>query len=354
MTSVTPSTRGRGARRSSIRLIIRPFNKLVVSLVAALVLTTTAYSWGNPGHMAVALIAYRRLDPATRARVDTLVALNPRINQWRALLPPSASQEEKKTMLFMLAATWPDQIKDRQCPSQGPKPPGCYEADGTGGGNIPPADGSGFENLGYSSLKLRKYWHFKDVGFSTDGTPIKNPPVPNAETQINTFRTVLGSTTASDELKSFDLVWLLHLVGDVHQPLHCTARFTAAHLEGDDGGNKVTVCPPQQNCKKLHSYWDGLYGSTLDLREGLRQAYDVPPLLGPAPSCQAGDLVTSNWIREGFELAKAVVYSNPPIKNANLNHNLTVSYERRAKLVAGNQIALAGERLARVLNVDLR
>ena len=45
------------------------------------------------------------------------------------------------------------------------------------------------------------------------------------KTQIVAFRKTLGDSGASDELKSYDLVWLLHLVGDVHQPLHATTRF---------------------------------------------------------------------------------------------------------------------------------
>ena len=38
---------------------------------------------------------------------------------------------------------------------------------------------------------------------------------------------------ADDDVKSYDMVWLLHLVGDVHQPLHATSRFSAASPQGD-------------------------------------------------------------------------------------------------------------------------
>jgi len=42
-------------------------------------------------------------------------------------------------------------------------------------------------------------------------------------------------------LKSYDLTWLIHLVGDVHQPLHCVARITKGDPEGDKGGNDVKL-----------------------------------------------------------------------------------------------------------------
>ena len=113
-------------------------------------------------------------------------------------------------------------------------------------------------NIGYSDHLMHRYWHYVDVFFSPDHTPLPNTPVPNALTQIAAFRAVLASN-APDELKSYDLTWLLHLVGDLHQPLHCTARVTKAEPNGDAGGNKVLLhcqgCPP-----KLHAFWDGALG----------------------------------------------------------------------------------------------
>ena len=47
-------------------------------------------------------------------------------------------------------------------------------------------------------------------------------PTPNAVTQIGVIRKVLASSE-SDGLKSYDLVWLLHLIGDVRQPLHAAS-----------------------------------------------------------------------------------------------------------------------------------
>jgi S1/P1 Nuclease len=50
------------------------------------------------------------------------------------------------------------------------------------------------------------------------------------ETQIAVFRKTLADKTISDDIRSYDLAWLLHLVGDVHQPLHATAQARIAAL----------------------------------------------------------------------------------------------------------------------------
>ena len=66
-------------------------------------------------------------------------------------------------------------------------------------------------------------------------------------------------TDESDDIKSYDVAWLEHLVGDVHQPLHATSRFTKNHPNGDAGGNLVLLCAAP--CRdELHAYWDGLLG----------------------------------------------------------------------------------------------
>src|SRR5262249_11163236 len=45
--------------------------------------------------------------------------------------------------------------------------------------------------------------------------------------------------TAADDDRAVALCWLLHLTGDVHQPLHCASLFTDKFPEGDFGGNAI-------------------------------------------------------------------------------------------------------------------
>jgi hypothetical protein len=304
-------------------------------------LNASAYGWGNVGHMAVAFAAYQRLTPRARDRADTLVRLNPKFAEWQREIPRRASAAERRMMLFMIAATWPDQIKgdDR------------YHNDGPSRGNLPPNDGTAARNVGYEDLARHKYWHFIDRPFTQDGAPLQNPPVPNAQTQIAAFRAVLASNRP-DLLKSYDLAWLLHIVGDVHQPLHAAARFSRDNRDGDDGGNEVMVCDPGCDVR-LHSFWDGQLGGdgiSIDPVPAVAAGRSLPAVNAAA----AANLNVGDWLTESFNLARSTVYSNPPIGLGAGPFRLTPAYRNTARRLASQRIALAGARLANILNNKLR
>ena len=97
----------------------------------------------------------------------------------------------------------------------------------------------------------------------------KEPPSVNAQSQIEVMRKALGDPSTSDDIKSYDLVWLIHLVGDVHQPMHAVARFTKPHRNGDAGGNLLTLsCKAPVSCAgNLHSQWGRAAGEQYNLRK---------------------------------------------------------------------------------------
>lgn len=239
----------------------------------------------------------------------------------------------------MLAATWPDQIKSD--PS--------YHDDGSGGGNVPPATG-GTTNTGYSDKARHKYWHFIDVPFSPDNTPLGLIPYPNAETEIAVLRQTLASN-ANASLKSYDLSWLEHLVGDIHQPLHCTSRFTSAQPTGDSGGNLVKVCASgDATCSgNLHAFWDDLLGPS---DANPQQVATVAAAL-PQVAVKPEDLDAHTWIGESFDLAKSTAYANPPIDDGAGPYHYDQSYADNAKAVAEKRIVQAAMRLANILNTEL-
>lgn len=312
--------------------------RLIASAVMLIIaFSVSSYGWSDTGHMAVAFVAYRNLTPQARARVDALVALNPRFNLWQASIPPNTSPANRRLMLFMIAATWADQIKSD----------GVHQADGTAGGNRPPNDGTAARNIGYMDMAMHKYWHFVDLPFSTDGTPVHNPDVPNARTMIPLFRGVLASNSP-DPLKSYDLVWLLHLVGDVHQPLHCAARFTSVHPDGDDGGNGVKVAIGQ-NSKTLHSFWDGQLGTTSDPLVAMQVATGLPT----PPANLVALLNADVWINESFTNARNTVYQAPIGAGAG-PFTINAGYRNVANNLSHRRVALAGRRLAQILNTELR
>jgi hypothetical protein len=313
----------------------------LTALITLAALAPAAWGWGDVGHMMVAHAAYRKLTAPTRARVSELLRLNPRHDEWLTWLPEGASAADRDLMIFMIAATWADQIK---------RDPG-YTSDGGHGGNRPEGSPDPTGNRGYTDTLLHKYWHFVDTPFSRDRTPLPPIPTPHAAERIRLFRGVLAST-APDPLKSYDLVWLLHLVGDVHQPLHCVTRVSAVAPDGDDGGNAVAVlcegCPSQ-----LHGFWDGLPGSAPTPEAALAPALAAAVKLPAAPAAASAKLDEKVWIREGLRLAKRSVY-RPPVGPGPGPFALTDAYRNAARRVALERVALAGARLARLLNQELK
>ena len=218
----------------------------VLTIIAILCLTTNAVAWNELGHMIVAASAYDQLTPEVRQRVAILLKLNPKYATWVAGVPA----KEKDRIAFLKASIWADEIK------QDP----AYMQDGTHDGNRPSGPTAG-QNIGYADQLQHKYWHFIYLPFSPDDTKPVEPAIPNAKTQIILFGDTLKSATASDDVKSYDLVWLLHLVGDVHHPLHAISRFSQVQPAGDEGGNLVSVCwKPCTKHEKLHKFWDEVLG----------------------------------------------------------------------------------------------
>jgi len=59
----------------------------------------------------------------------------------------------------------------------------------------------------------------------------------------------------------------MHLVGDVHQPLHATSRWTKDHPKGDKGGNTFLI-KRHKSVKNLHSLWDsGVFAYTKQIKK---------------------------------------------------------------------------------------
>ena len=308
---------------------------LLFSVIGVVCLISDAAAWGDLGHMMVGVIAYDRLTPAVQQKVFALLQLNPQYDPWVA----NVSEHEKSKVAFLRASRWADDIK---------RDP-AYEQDGSDGGNRPLGQNAG-RNIGYADKFMHKYWHFVDLPFSPDNTPLAEPPAPNAKTQIALFRKALKSPNSSNDLKSYDLVWLIHLVADVHQPLHAASRFDNAHPEGDAGGNGVLVCsPPCETHEKLHAFWDNILGVSRDVAIAIDKANQLPAA-DPQLAAISDEAV---WIRESFEAAQARVYASPIGVGAG-PYEVSDGYKTAAEQLAMQRVALAGARLANLLNDAFR
>ncbi len=310
----------------------------VLFAIAAFVVAAAppTYAWHGKGHMGVAFVAYQLLTPTIRTRVDDLLTRNPSINVWRDRVS-TAPEDQRKQLIFMLAAVWPDDIKQ--------------DSNFTDNNDTVTGPRAG-RNIGYKDKLRHRYWHFVDRPFSDDGTGLESAPMANAQERIELLRQTLGST-AKDGVKSYDLVWLEHLVGDVHQPLHCTSRFSAAFPHGDRGGNSVKLvagCAECGGAQELHGFWDGFVGET----NRATVAASFAETLAAADAAAAAVADVDRWTADSFDLARAKTYVNPPIGVTAGPFDITSGYRADALAVAKTQIALAGARLANLINANLR
>jgi hypothetical protein len=190
-------------------------------------------------------------------------------------------------------------------------------------------------------------------------------PAPNVATQIAALRTAIASDE-NDTLKSYDLVWLEHMTGDIHQPLHAAVRYNAG--KGDAGGNDVMIKMPTAMKKQfegklskdapteLHAFWDDLPG------EGEPSAaLPVAAAFGkslPAATGNTSDTDPNDWAAESLAMAKKDAYTAPigaaATSSSASAYMITTTYYNQALSDAQARIALAGARLAALLNDNLK
>jgi hypothetical protein len=303
--------------------------RLLVAIVVQCSLLGSAapvFAWDDYGHMLVAAIAYEKLEPSARTRVAELLKLHPQYETW----VKNVDAKDRERVAFVTAATWADAIKrDPDYQNDGEEPHGAAAG----------------QNLGYADKLMHRYWHYIDLPFSADGTALKEPAAPNAKTQIAAFRAALNAKASSDALKSYDLVWLLHLVGDVHQPLHCTSRFDKTQPDGDRGGNLVALCVAPCT-EQLHLLWDLILGVETAPAAAIQKATK----LKPASAKPAAISDEAAWIEESFQIARDSIYTDPPIGVGAGPFTIDAKYRARARRLATSRVALAGARLASLLN----
>jgi hypothetical protein len=189
-------------------------------------------------------------------------------------------------------------------------------------------------------------WHYIDI-------PIDKPHLdmardcPKGEcviVKIEDFEKVLADKSAEPAKRKEALMFIVHFVGDMHQPLHCSDN-------ADKGGNDVKL-DFFGRPSNLHSVWDsGLLGrlGTEDAMFATLQQELTPKL---AKKFRKGDV--KDWAEESHAEGQQVVYGKLPKAEAGATIKVTEAYEHEADPVVKEQLERAGVRLAKVLNAALK
>jgi len=281
---------------------------LTIAGVAA-VWTGPALAWGDLGHEVIALIAYKHLTPAARAKVDALLASDP-----DTLTPPD----------FASRATWADKYR--------------------------------------LSHRETAAWHFVDIEIdrpdlaaACSGFPASPPHAASqgpaqdcVVDKIDEFAAELRDPASPIPERLLALKFLIHFVGDMHQPLHAADHH-------DRGGNCVKLEPsPDGDVTNLHAFWDvttvkALGSSPRDI------AAKLDAQITPADVKRWNAGTTREWAMESFRLGVRDAYKLRSRPTCGQIGAITLSpiYQATAEADATHQLSLAGIRLAYVLNVAL-
>ncbi len=338
---------------------------VALAFVSTVLIAPMASAWNDTGHMIAALIAYDRLPADVRATAVKLVHAHPRFHEDieprlpRGLAKAGAAAQNR--WYFAFAATWPDAARRFEH-----APPNQREA------LI-----ARYSHSSWHYINLPTYLRSSDRrGISPQ--PVQMAWTPGLDTShLNIVQALemlshAGCANAEpDAERALALVWIIHLIGDLHQPLHTTALYAVpAFMHGDRGGNDIEVIggsnlhapnlhAPNLHAPNLHALWDGALGNDrrpAHLDASARDAAHAATTAGAQPIGPdlARDFQT--WARQGRTLAALIVYTadiraavaaatsmQPP------RVRISSAYRETMRATARRQIGLAGDRLAAVL-----
>lgn len=258
---------------------------LVLVAVAGL-----ASAWDSKGHQIIGEIAFRNLTPTAKTKALALLR----------------TDTNERYRIFYQATVWADEIKGE-----------TREFDA---------------------------WHY--VNFF-QGQANEKPEEPNVLTALDAQTKVLKDPAAAREQHLVALKWGLHLVADIHMPLHASSRMVNG--VSDRGGNGFLL---DQNSRQrnLHSYWDNaLTRATVGLN--IAQSADVIVKRGTDSKSYPNRVATAkdsknprDWAIESFEIAQKYLYTTPQGKAPG------AEYEKMAQDIASIRAVEAGLRLADWVN----
>ena len=304
----------------------------VLTAAWALFFSPAAQAWGCKGHQTVALLAEKHLTPAAKQMFVALLQNNPIDPKLKRFCGGEAADD------FADAATWADDVRTLR-PETAP-------------------------------------WHFLDIPRGAPHGPLA--PFCGAAgcvaQAIEQQLAILKDKTAASAQRAEALRFLIHFVGDLHQPLHTTTN-------GDRGGNCVPVkyfhrTPHLHGTSyepNLHHLWDteilernAAGADPAEIADSLEAGF-----ASEFPGWQQAGIHLEDWAWEGHEHAEETVYGalakkiavepNVAVNTCSDNNNIGArmlhkhiaagqTYQDEAASVVEERLAQAGIRLAMILN----
>jgi hypothetical protein len=310
------------------------FLRAALFLAIATLSPVRLWAWGCVGHETVALIAEAHLSPHARSMANQILEKSP--------IDPALERYCRQQGLDAMAyaSTWADDYRQKH-----------------------PETGD---------------WHFIDIPRGAPrGNLEKYCPSDGCITTALKQQIRILQTTRDDARRAQALRFIIHLVGDLHQPLHATTN-------NDRGGNCVPVTffdqiaaltnPEQQSYSpNLHSIWDSYIVERLAGTQSVQQfaAMLDRKFRSQAPGWRADAIRIDDWAWQSHALAETIAYGDLPRKIPiekpqpidscagdngigsrmfDLHEVIAEKYQNETTPVIEEQLAKAGIRLAMILN----
>ena len=293
---------------------------VIVAVLLALLAPRTARAWLTEGHMATGAIAYAALErhnPEAIAVVMRLMQSHPERARFdRDLGDLLGRARERRT--FELMAIWPDVARG-----------GPFDHDS---------------------------WHYSQT-FASSMRYLVPFAFGGAEEAFRRSLATARDPRADDAARAIALCWVMHIVGDMHQPLHAALWISWRFPISDAGGNWAWVRVDEEATpERLHWFWDAaarpnaLSRASPDefvVRLEREHPFEAEP---PVSHPQAA---FDRWVSRSRELAYEIVYQRGTLQPGTAPETAPVlrrDYIEQVRAVGADQIASAGTRIGALLD----
>ena len=299
----------------------------IVWVVSFLVLITAAsssktYAWGEEGHRIVARIAEARLTQTARQK----------INNQNLLTNIGCQNASNLADRFACASTWADDVR--------------YEDT-----EHPESYNWHFVDI---SLQNTNYDHDRDCD---ENDPRGDCGIPALQNLIAVLKNQNTNPKYAQYSRKKALMFIIHIVGDLHQPLHTVKE----HLGGNflfvkyANSNQKVPCFSNTNTReKLHKIWDSCILSQMPEANSLiqyAQGLNGEITAQDKTSYESGS--ATGWLLDAHRLAIDNAYREIPTPTGsgiNFRSTIPVNYYRDNEIIVETQFKRAGIRLAKILN----
>ncbi len=296
--------------------------------VALLICPQALLAWSSNGHRTVAIIAWNRLSDGAKINIQSV--LNG--------LAPHATLADLSVCADQLRGLG---AEEDDCTTVG-------DSDG-----LAPSGVCGKFSMQPQSAS----WHFIDVPITASPREAADMEAycPNANCVVDQIRAE-SQALQKDPQDTTSLMFLVHFVGDLHQPLHCATEFVDG-VDDRGGNNKKITWTESQDPKyplNLHSLWDHLVAPSDNVNDPVALSGQLERALQgmDVTLWTQGDYVGTAAL-ETFQIAQTHVYPDyygkGPDGPACFGSTLGASYHDAMEPIVNERLEKAGVRLAALL-----